>query len=142
MGSRPTFQARKIAVYRICDDTVVHYWQIGALQGLPRGNFVPYLMGSLGLTYYSPKSSSVEIEDTTFRLDSVTKFSMAFGVGIKADMGPDQRVGFGAQFRVLPTLYNTGAGLWFGSGGASLSVGGSAIWQYEVAAGLTVKLGR
>jgi len=123
-------------------DMTVHYWQLGALQGLPRGNFVPYVIGTLGLTYYSPEAGNVDIGDVTYRADSVTKFSMAFGVGIKAVMGPDQRIGFRAQFRVLPTLYDTGAGIWFGSGGGGVSVSGSAIWQYEVAAGLTVKLGR
>jgi hypothetical protein len=41
----------------------------------------------------------------------------------------------------MPTFYNTGASLWFGSGGSGIAVSGNAIWQWEIAGGLTVKFG-
>lgn len=131
-----------LGVARNLTDMTVHYWQIGALQGLPRGNFVPFFIGTLGLTYYSPEASTVEIEDLTYGLNSATNFSMTFGVGFKADMGPDQRVGLRGQFRIMPTIYNASGGLWFGTGGGGVAVSGSAVWQYEVSGGVVIKLGR
>jgi len=123
-------------------DMTVNYWQLGSLRGVPTGGPVmPFVFGSLGLTYYSPSESTVEVDDEMYRLESATKFSFNFGVGFKAYMGQEQKVGLRAQFKVMPTLYNAGAGFWFGSDGASVGVTGSAVWQYEVSGGLTVKFG-
>ena len=55
--------------------------------------------------------------------------------------GEAEKIGLRASFKVLPTLYNTSGGVWFGTGGASLGITGNAIWQWEAAIGLTVKLG-
>ncbi len=132
---------------RTLSDMSVNYWQIGMVRGVPRGNVVPYGTFALGVTYYNPSESSFTIpEDSnnpadTYYLDSATKFSMSLGVGVKAFFGEAQRIGVRASFRTMPTFYNTGAGLWFGSGGAGVSVSGYAIWQWEVAAGLTIKMG-
>jgi len=123
-------------------DMTVHYWQIGTIKGLPRGNFMPYVVGTLGVTYYSPDADRVDIGNVTYGVESATKFSMTFGVGLKAVLGPEKRVGLRAQFRVLPTLYGASGGMWVGSGGSGVSISGSALWQYEVSAGLVIKLGR
>lgn len=140
-------QGTKMQLDRWPDDLVdltnmsVNYWQIGAVQGLPRGRIMPYVIATLGMTHYGPDADRLDIDGTIYRLDSATKFSMTFGVGFKAVLDDQQRVGLRAQFRFLPTLYNTGAGLWFGSGGGGVSFGGSALWQYEVSGGLVVRLG-
>ncbi len=122
-------------------DMSVNYWQIGAIRGLIDGKVRPFVTTSLGVTYYSPTESSVVIDGETFNISSSTKFSFVLGLGVKSYFGEAEKIGLRASFKVLPTLYNTGGGVWFGSGGASLGVTGNAIWQWEVAAGLTVKFG-
>jgi Outer membrane protein beta-barrel domain len=122
-------------------DMSVNYWHIGAVRGLTEGKIRPFVTTSLGATYYSPSASSVNIEGEDFRVDSVTKFSFAIGAGFKAYFGKAEKIGIRASIKTLPTLYNTGGGVWFGTGGASVGVTGNAIWQWEAAAGLTVKFG-
>jgi len=122
-------------------DMSVNYWQIGAIRGLIDGAVRPFVTTSLGATYYSPSSSTVEIDDTTYNISTMTKFSFVIGVGVKAYFGEAEKIGLRASFKTLPTIYNAGGGAWFGSGGASVGVTGSTIWQWEAAIGLTVKLG-
>ena len=95
----------------------------------------------LGLTYYSPSGSTINIDGTDYAIESSTKFSFNFGLGFKKYFGQNEKIGLRASFKVMPTLYDSGAGLWFGTGGASLGITGYAIWQFEAAAGLTVKFG-
>jgi hypothetical protein len=128
-------------------DMSINYWQIGSVRGLPvgEGNIIPYVAGTLGITYYSPEQDRFTVpgepSGQEYALDSATKFSLTIGVGVKAFFGEAERFGIRASFKTMPTFYNTGAGLWFGSGGAGLTVGGSAIWQWEVAGGVTIRLG-
>lgn len=122
-------------------DLSINYWQIGVVQGMPRGNIIPYASIALGATYISPSEDRFTIDDTTYPLDATTKFSLALGVGVKAFFGEAEQIGIRASFRTLPTFYNTATGLWFGSGGASVSVGGYAIWQWEAAVGLVLRVG-
>jgi len=122
-------------------DMSVNYWQIGSVRSFPRGRVVPFVMGSLGVTYYSPAQESVTIEEDTYRTEGETRFSLVFGAGFKTYFGEAQRVGLRASFKVLPTFFSSSSGIWFGTGGGGISFSGSAIWQYEVAAGLTVRLG-
>jgi len=122
-------------------DMSVNYWQIGGVRGAYYGDVVPFISFSLGLTYYSPTESSVELGENTYTAESATQFSMILGGGLKTFFGDAKRVGIRAQFRILSTLYNTGAGFWIGSGGGTVSFGGSAVWQYEVSGGLVVRFG-
>ena len=122
-------------------DMSVNYWQIGATRGLIDAKVRPFVLTSLGLTYYSPDNGTIDIDGETFNLSTTTKFSFVIGAGFKTYFGKSEKIGLRATFKVLPTLYNTAGGVWFGTGGASLGVTGSAIWQWEAAAGLTVKFG-
>ena len=122
-------------------DMSVNYWQIGAIKGMLDGAVRPFFTTSLGATYYSPTESQVTIDGTTYQISTSTKFSFSLGAGVKAYFGEAQRFGLRGSFKTFSTLYNTGGGVWFGGGGASLGVTGSAIWQWEAAIGLTVKLG-
>jgi len=122
-------------------DMSVNYWQIGAIRGLIDGKVRPFVTTSLGATYYSPSESSVTIDGDEYNVSSNTKFSFTIGVGFKTYFGEAEKIGLRASFKTMPTLYNTGGGVWFGAGGASLGVTGNAIWQWEAAAGLTVKFG-
>ncbi len=74
-------------------------------------------------------------------LQTATKFSFSFGLGVKSYFGEAEKVGIRASFKVMPTLYNTSGGLWFGSSGGGVAVSGNALWQWEAAIGLTIKLG-
>lgn len=122
-------------------DMSINHWQIGAVRGIVRGNVIPYVSTSLGLTYFSPSGSSFVYESETYALDTATKFSLTLGVGAKAFFGEAQRIGVRASFKTMPTFYNTSGGLWFGTGGASVGVTGYAIWQWEVSGGVTIRLG-
>ena len=123
----------------------VNAWHIGSIRYLAAGKVQPFVLGSLGATFFSPSESSFLLDetdpDTRIPLESTTKFSIHFGLGLKSYFGEAQKIGIRASFKVMPTMYNTGAGVWFGSGGGGVSVTGNSIWQWEAAIGLTVKFG-
>ncbi len=110
-------------------DMTVNYWQVGATTGVPRGRFLLYTMLTVGATYWSFSN------DRILDIENQTKFSFTAGVGAKTYFGKSQRIGIRAQFRVLPTFYNTFATI--GTGGVGVS--GNAVWQWEIGGGLSVK---
>jgi hypothetical protein len=124
-------------------DMSVNHWHVSGVRGFgrPGGAAVPFVIGGLGLTHFSPDARTVSINGEDYAVDSVTKFAVNFGAGFKAYFGEAKRVGIRATFRVFSTLYDASGGFYFGSGGAGLGVGGSALWQYEAAGGLTIKFG-
>lgn len=130
---------------RTLTDMSVNFWQIGSIRTLKAGKVQPFVLGSLGLTYFSPSASSFQMDlndpDTTISTQTATKFSLNLGLGLKAYFGKAEKIGIRATFKVMPTMYNTGAGLWFGSGGGGVTVTGNAIWQWEAAGGVTIKFG-
>jgi len=123
----------------------VNVWQIGSIRDLAPGKVQPFVLFSLGATYFSPSEASFLLDeddpDSIVYTQSTTKFSLSFGVGLKAYFGKAEKIGIRASFKAIPTFYNTGASLWFGTGGGGVAVSGYAIWQWEAAAGLTVKFG-
>ena len=122
-------------------DLSVNYWQIGGVRGLMPGSFMPFVVGSLGITYFSPAESTVMVDDLEARLGTATRFSFTLGLGFKKFFGQNERIGLRGSFKTMATLYDTSAGFWFGSGGGGVTFGGYAVWQFEVAGGLVVKLG-
>lgn len=132
---------------RTLTDMSVNVWHIGSIRYMaPPGKVRPFVMGSLGATYFSPESSTIILDlddpdNTTIHTQTATKFSFSFGLGVKSYFGEAEKVGIRASFKVIPTLYNTSGGLWFGSGGGGVTVSGNAIWQWEAAIGVTIKLG-
>ena len=124
-------------------DMSVNFWHLGTVRALgrPGSPVMPFVTGSLGATYFSPSESSVEIDSETYSLNSLTKFSVAFGAGFKAYFGEAKKVGLRGQFKVYSSIFNAGGGVWFGPGGVDLGVSGSGIWQFEASGGLTVKFG-
>lgn len=124
----------------------VNFWHLGSVRYVtPPSKMRPFFLVSLGATYFSPESSTVQPDpedpDDLLYTESVTKFSLSLGLGFKAYFGESEKVGLRASFKVLPSFYNTWGGLYFGSGGGGVTVSGNAIWQWEVAGGLTVKFG-
>ncbi len=132
---------------RTLTDWSVNFWHIGSIRYLaPPGKVRPFVLLSLGATYFSPSEGTfiLDLDDpdnTVVHTQSSTKFSFNFGLGAKAYFGKAEKIGIRASFKVMPTFYNTWGGMYFGSGGAGLTVSGNAIWQWEAAAGLTIKFG-
>jgi hypothetical protein len=122
-------------------DLSINYWQIGGVRGAPMGRVIPYVSASLGINHLSPAEDFVEVDGETGRLESSTRFAASLGIGFKAFLGKTQRIGIRGSFRTLTTLYDTSSSFWFGSGGSGLSFSGSGVWQWEIAAGLTLRLG-
>lgn len=128
---------------RTLSEMSVNVWQLGTIRALarPDSRVIPFVLGSLGATYFSPSESQIVIDGESYAIDGATKFSIAFGVGFKSYFGQAQRVGLRASFKVISSLYDSGGGVFFGPGGVQLGVSGSGIWQYEAAGGLTVRFG-
>jgi hypothetical protein len=122
-------------------DLSINYWQIGGIRGVPMQRIIPYVSASLGINHLSPAEDTVEVDGETGRLDSSTRFALTLGVGFKAFFGRNERIGVRGSFRTLSTLYDTGSSFWFGSGGGGVSFGGRGVWQWEVAGGVTIRLG-
>ena len=125
----------------------VNVWHIGSIRYVaPPGKVRPFVMGSLGATYFSPESDTIILDEedpdnSTIYTQTATKFSFSIGLGVKSYFGEAEKIGLRASFKVIPTFYNTSGGLWFGGGGGGVSFTGNALWQWEAAIGLTVKLG-
>jgi hypothetical protein len=107
------------------------YYHIGGLYEIETGGAaMPFTSMTLGATRFAPDSGLY---------DSEWKFSAALGLGIKIPVG--ERFGIRFQARMLiPFLWASG-GLWCGTGGCSVGVGGgSSFVQGDVLAGFTIKL--
>ena len=122
-------------------DMDTHFFQLAVTRGLKDGPLVPYVVTGIGTTWFNPAQSQIDIEGTTYRLDSSWKLSFVLGLGVKVWLGEAEKVGLRLQFRTLPSLYNSSTGIWVGGGGGGVSISGNAIWQFDVSAGLPVKLG-
>jgi len=128
-------------LFRPLTDIGIHYMQLAGLRGLRQGPVMPYVLGGIGTTYYSPSESFVDINGTIYNLDSSWKLSFVLGAGLKVWLGEAEKVGLRLQFRALPTLFNSSTGIWVGGGGGGVSVSGNAVWQFDVSAGVAIKLG-
>lgn len=111
-------------------ETAVSYYHVGAIQGFPRGNVTPFTGLTLGATSMDPQGVA--------GTDTEWKFSFAFNAGAKIYLGQEKRFGIRANGRLLATMTSTGAGFWVGPGGPSVSIGGSAIWQWDLGGTLFV----
>jgi hypothetical protein len=122
-------------------DVQVHKFQLAGLRALKPGNVQPFLLGGIGATWFNPTESAVDIDGTTYFLDSSWMLSFMIGAGAKIWLGQEEKVGLRLQIRTMPSLYNSSGGIWVGTGGGGVSVSGNAIWQWDVTAGLSIKLG-
>lgn len=108
-------------------DMTTHYIHIGAMQGIQRGNVRPYTGATLGATAFAADGGDTE-----------WKFSVGFNAGAKIYI--NERIGIKLNGRILASMIDTNAGLWFGTGGPSVSIGGSAVWQWDLGGGLVIRL--
>jgi hypothetical protein len=117
--------------WRQAFDMATEYYHVGGLYEINTGGgALPFTSMTLGATRFAP-------DDDTY--GSEWKFSAALGIGVKVPVG--ERLGIRLQARfLLPFLWSSG-GLWCGTGGCSIGVGGgSSFVQGDIAAGLTIKL--
>ncbi len=126
-GSLPSCTRQWYTAFKMA----VEYYQIGGLYEIQSGgSATPFTTMTLGATRFAPDDPAYGDE---------WKFSMALGLGVKVPVG--QRLGIRLQARLLiPFLWSSG-GLWCGTGGCSIGVGGgSSLIQGDIIAGLTIKL--
>ncbi len=107
-----------------------HYIQVGGIYGLQQNNLLPFVSLAVGAVLFHPTSS--RYSDEWF-------FSMSLGGGVKIYL--NERLGIRLQARALFPIIWGGGGLWCGSGGCSVGIGGtSSIVQGDVTAGLIIRL--
>lgn len=110
-------------------DVATSYYHVGALQGFRRGQWLPFTGLTLGATSFDPQGTG---QDTEW------KFSFGFHAGAKVYL--NDRIGLRLHGRLFSSLLDSGAGLWFGTGGLGVTVGGSALWQWNLGGGLVISL--
>jgi hypothetical protein len=103
-------------------DIAVEYWHVGGIKGIQKGKVKPFTGLSLGGTRYAYDGG----DDW--------KFSIILSLGAKIYI--NDRIGLMATGQ-MPFSF-TGAFLGIGTGG--VSVGGTGIAQFDVAAGLIITL--
>lgn len=109
-------------------EAAVEYWHIGAVQGVRQGNLLPYGMVTLGGTRYIFEEPG-----------DVWKFSIILGGGAKLFL--NDKVGLLAQVRLPFTFLSGGFGFSTGSDGATATIVGTGIVQFDVGLGVMVLLG-
>lgn len=112
----------------------VHYFQLGAIRGMPMDKIEPYGEFSLGAAWFAAE------EENGTKIGDVTRFAATLGGGIK--IFPSEKIGIKLQARLLLPMYFAGVGLWAGTGGGGVSVGASVpVVQGDFTAGLVLRLG-
>jgi hypothetical protein len=126
--------------FKLCN-LGTHYIQLSGLRALrpPGEKATPFVIGGLGMTVYSPGSSSLSAPYG--QLNSQYLFSVSLGGGAMVNLNPKTSLRLQARF-LLPMQWTSG-GIYFGSGGSGLTLsGGSAIAQGDASLGITFKLGQ
>ena len=107
-------------------DLDVHYFHIGGSLFWNRGSELePHFTGTMGLTHFDPEDSGPH---------SLTRFSMAFGGGVR--YFPVKRVGLYTGVRGLVTFVNSDIKVYSGSRGSYAIIKADDVWQFQVYAGL------
>ena len=113
----------------------VHYLQVGGMRYITRGKIEPFGGLTLGATWFK----GYENEDRSGNTDSVTRFAITLGGGVK--IMASERIGIRLQARLLMPMYFAGVGLWAGTGGGGLSVNSWVpIVQGDFTGGLVFRL--
>jgi hypothetical protein len=112
---------------RTVGDIAVEYWQVGAVGGTLQGKLLPLGGLTLGATRY------------VFDSNDVWKFSFIPLLGAK--FYANRRLGLRAQVRFPITLIESGGAIGCSSGsGCFVSVTGTAVFQFDLSAGLILLL--
>ena len=107
-------------------DMDISYYHIGGTIFMNKNSKVePYFNGSLGLTTFDPDESSA---------DSLTRFSMGFGGGVR--YFPIERLGLCLGARGLVTFVDSEFSSYSESGGAHVEIESDTLWQFQIYGGL------
>lgn len=105
----------------------IDYLHIGGTAPISTENkFKTFVSGGLGFTYLSPDLGA---------LNSELRFSLSLGVGLKYPIS--ENISLRLETRGLATMFNNNSSI-FCSGGCTLSVNGSFLFQGEIFAGLAI----
>jgi hypothetical protein len=105
-------------------DMAVQYFQLGGLQELKPGPARPFLVGSLGVTWFDPSDN----------LDGTTRFSFGAGAGVK--LSPKERFGIRLEGRAWFSFFSDGSAISCGSFGCFGAVSGAAVVQGQFSGGI------
>lgn len=110
-------------------DLTIEYFHVGGIRETTSGDTTSFVSGSLGATYFNPKSGGFSDE---------TLFSMSFGMGILKEIR--KNLSFRVQGRLLLPIQTAGGAIFCSGGGCSISMaGGTSIIQGDVTAGVEFK---
>lgn len=111
-------------------DLDIDYIHIGGTVLYPQHDFplVPYIVGGLGATIFSPESDDLESE---------TRFSLSLGGGLR--YFPLEHIGLRAEGRAYGTFFSDNSALFCRNGNCKVYMDGDAIFQFEGLAGLIVR---
>jgi hypothetical protein len=110
-------------------DLALEYYQIGTIKGIPMGKVVPFGQFSLGATRFH--AGNTQYSDTW-------TFSITLGLGAKIHI--NDRFGLRLQANMLIPMRFSGAGFWFGTGGASAGITADGFFQGNVMGGIFFKI--
>jgi hypothetical protein len=103
----------------------VDYYHTGGLYQWDGRRVRPFIAGSLGLTRMAPELAG---------LDTEYRFSLGLGGGVK--LFASRHVGFRLEGRGFTTFMSSSGSIFCGGSGCLVEVQASAVFQFEVSAGL------
>lgn len=106
-------------------DVNVGYYQIGGSYLFTQEGVQPFMVATLGVTYFSPQQPGYQNE---------TKFSFGIGGGVKLPVG--RHFGLRVEARAYGTVLNNNSSAVCTSGSCLIHVSGNLMWQYEANAGV------
>ena len=108
-------------------DVNVGYYQIGGTYLFTQEGVQPFMVATLGATYFSPQQSGYQNE---------TKFSFGIGGGVKLPVG--RHFGLRLEARAYGTVLNNNSSAVCTNNSCLIHVSGNLMWQYEANAGVYV----
>jgi opacity protein-like surface antigen len=108
-------------------DLDIDYIHLGGTYGTATGKIKPFVVGTLGATYMNPKGEG---------LDSVTKFSLSLGGGVKLFV--TDRVGLRLEGRWFGTFFDGSGAAFCSNGSCAIKVQGDVFSQFVANAGLII----
>ncbi len=104
----------------------IDYYHIGGTYGTNSGSVRPFMVGTLGVTHMDPSGPG---------LDSLTKFSLSLGGGVKLFV--TDRIGLRFDGRWFGTLFNGSGSAFCSSGsGCAINIQGELFSQFVANAGV------
>jgi outer membrane protein with beta-barrel domain len=106
-------------------DVNVGYYQIGGSYLFTNEGVQPFMVASMGVTYFSPQQPGYQNE---------TKFSFGIGGGVKVPVG--RHFGLRLEARAYGTVLENNSSAVCTNGSCLIHVSGNLMWQYEANAGV------